>query len=139
MPVRWNSTYLILENYLDYDTTITCCYNMKLAETSKAKALTSDDWYVKTYTYRYPVISHLARDVLVIHVSTVSSEQAFSTSGHIIEPRRSCLSLEMVEVLTCIRDWEYAKKRLQNQNVDNEHILNFNNIYVDEPSSSGQC
>ncbi|KAK2662761.1 hypothetical protein Ddye_001335 [Dipteronia dyeriana] len=36
-------------------------------------------WW-KTYTYRYPVLSHLARDVLVIPVSMVSSEQAFSTS-----------------------------------------------------------
>ncbi|KAK2648309.1 hypothetical protein Ddye_015798 [Dipteronia dyeriana] len=33
-------------------------------------------WW-KTYTYRYPVLSHLARDVLVIPVSTMSSEQAF--------------------------------------------------------------
>ncbi|KAK2648238.1 hypothetical protein Ddye_015727 [Dipteronia dyeriana] len=60
-------------------------------------------WW-KTYTYRYPVLSHLARDVLVIPVPTVFSEQAFSTIGYIIEPRRSCLSPEMVEVLTCLRD-----------------------------------
>ncbi|KAK3218934.1 hypothetical protein Dsin_012904 [Dipteronia sinensis] len=37
-------------------------------------------WW-KTYSYRYPVLSHLARDILVIPVSTVSSEHAFSTSG----------------------------------------------------------
>ncbi|KAK2649437.1 hypothetical protein Ddye_016926 [Dipteronia dyeriana] len=36
-------------------------------------------WW-RTYMYRYPVLSHLARDVLVIPVSTVSLEQAFSTS-----------------------------------------------------------
>ncbi|KAK2645724.1 hypothetical protein Ddye_020919 [Dipteronia dyeriana] len=53
-------------------------------------------WW-KTYTYRYPVLSHLARDILVIPVSTVSSDQAFSISGRIIEPRRSCLSPEMVK------------------------------------------
>ncbi|KAK2658850.1 hypothetical protein Ddye_005383 [Dipteronia dyeriana] len=61
-------------------------------------------WW-KTYTYRYPVLSHLARDVLVIPVSTVSSEQAFSTSGLIIEPRRSCLSPEMVETRQAHRAW----------------------------------
>ncbi|KAK2640955.1 hypothetical protein Ddye_022718 [Dipteronia dyeriana] len=202
MLVRWNSTYLMLENCLEYDTTITCFYNMKLAETGRpeVKTLTKDDWYVakvfvqflkifynvtvtlsevyyltssqvihqivemsevlnsyredeylgtvvvametklkkywanipllyassvivdprfdtveekeefdlllwwKTYTYRYLVLSNLACDVLVIPVSTVSSEQAFSTSGRIIEPRISCLSPEMVEVLTCLRD-----------------------------------
>ncbi|KAK2645113.1 hypothetical protein Ddye_020308 [Dipteronia dyeriana] len=94
-------------------------------------------WW-KTYTYRYPVLSHLARDVLVIPVSTVSSEQAFSTNGRIIEPRRSCLSPEMVEVLTCLRDWEHAKKWLQNLTVDKELNLNFDNLYIDDPSGSGQ-
>ncbi|KAK0587912.1 hypothetical protein LWI29_031162 [Acer saccharum] len=93
-------------------------------------------WW-KSYTYRYPVLSHLARDVLVIPVSTVSSEQAFSTSGRIIEPRRSCLTPDMVEVLTSLRDWEHAKKRLQNQTIDNELIQNFSNLYVDEASGSG--
>ncbi|KAK2658914.1 hypothetical protein Ddye_005447 [Dipteronia dyeriana] len=92
-------------------------------------------WW-KTYTYRYPVLSHLARDVLVIPVSTVSSEQAFSTSGHIIEPRRNCLSPEMVDVLTFLRDLEHAKKRLQNLTVDKELNLNFDNLYIDDPSGS---
>ncbi|KAK3212087.1 hypothetical protein Dsin_016793 [Dipteronia sinensis] len=36
-------------------------------------------WW-KTYSYRYPVMSHLAGDVLVIPVSAVSSEQALSMS-----------------------------------------------------------
>ncbi|KAK3193444.1 hypothetical protein Dsin_024754 [Dipteronia sinensis] len=68
-------------------------------------------WW-KTYSYGYPVLSHLARDILVIPVSTVFSEQAFSTSGRIIEPRRNCLTPEMVEVLICVRDWENARKRM---------------------------
>ncbi|KAK2659633.1 hypothetical protein Ddye_006166 [Dipteronia dyeriana] len=94
-------------------------------------------WW-KTYTYKYPVLSHLARDILVIPVSTESLEQAFSTSGRIIEPRRNSLSPEMVEVLTCLWDWEHAKKRLQNLTVDKELILNFDNLYIDDPSGSGQ-
>ncbi|KAK2645993.1 hypothetical protein Ddye_021188, partial [Dipteronia dyeriana] len=93
-------------------------------------------WW-KTYKYWYPVLSHLARDVLVIPVSTVSSEPAFSISGRIIEPRRSCLSPEIVEVLTCLRDCEHAKKRLQNLTVDKELILNFDNLYIDDPAGSG--
>ncbi|KAK3221739.1 hypothetical protein Dsin_008764 [Dipteronia sinensis] len=94
-------------------------------------------WW-KTYSYRYPVLSHLARDILVIPVSTVSSEQAFSTSGRIIEPRRNCLTPEMVEVLICIRDWEHARKRMQNETVDEQFIQNFSNLYVDEGSASNQ-
>ncbi|KAK3221833.1 hypothetical protein Dsin_008858 [Dipteronia sinensis] len=49
MLVRWNSTYLMLQNCLDYDTTITGFFNMKLAEIgssqAQAQALTSDDWF----------------------------------------------------------------------------------------------
>ncbi|KAK3226797.1 hypothetical protein Dsin_006659 [Dipteronia sinensis] len=94
-------------------------------------------WW-KTYSYRYPVRSHLARDILVIPVSTVSSEQAFSTSKQIIEPRRSCLTPKTVEVLTCVRDWKHSRKRLQNETVDEEFIQNFSNLYVDESSGSNQ-
>ncbi|KAK3212173.1 hypothetical protein Dsin_016879 [Dipteronia sinensis] len=94
-------------------------------------------WW-KTYSYRYPVLSHLARDILVIPVSTVSSEQAFSTSGRIIEPRRNCLTPKMVEVLICVRDWEHARKRMQNEMVDEQFIQNFSNLYVDEGSGSNQ-
>ncbi|KAK3225350.1 hypothetical protein Dsin_005212 [Dipteronia sinensis] len=94
-------------------------------------------WW-KTYSYRYPVLSHLARDILVIPVSTVSSEQTFSKSGRIIEPRRSCLTPEMVEVLLYVRDWEHARKRMQNETVDEQFIQNFSNLYVDEGSGSNQ-
>ncbi|KAK3217655.1 hypothetical protein Dsin_011625 [Dipteronia sinensis] len=48
MPVRWNSTYLMLKNCLEYDTTISGFYNMKLAASGcpPAQSLTPDDWYV---------------------------------------------------------------------------------------------
>ncbi|KAK2645992.1 hypothetical protein Ddye_021187 [Dipteronia dyeriana] len=48
IPIRWNSTYLMFTNCLEYDTTITCFYNIKLAETGQhsPKILTTDDWYV---------------------------------------------------------------------------------------------
>ena len=35
----------------------------------------------------YPVLSSLARDVMTVPVSTISSESAFSTTGRIIEER----------------------------------------------------
>ncbi|KAK3225261.1 hypothetical protein Dsin_005123 [Dipteronia sinensis] len=94
-------------------------------------------WW-KTYSYMYPVLSHLARDILVIPVSTVSSEQTFSTSGRIIEPRRNCLTPEMVKVLICVWDWEHARKRMQNETVEEQFIQNFSNLYVDDGSGSNQ-
>ncbi|KAK0572261.1 hypothetical protein LWI29_028826 [Acer saccharum] len=95
-------------------------------------------WW-KTYGYyKYPILSHLARDVLVILVSTVSSKQVFNTTGRIVEERRNSLTPEMVEVLAYVRDWERAKKRLQNETVDEQLIQNFSNLYVEESSSSNQ-
>ena len=45
---------------------------------------------------------------------------------------------EMVEVLACVRDWEHARKRLQNETVDEEFVQNFSNLYVEESSGSNQ-
>ena len=50
---------------------------------------------------KYPVLSTLAKDVLAMQVSSVASESAFSTSGRILDPSRSCLTHFMIEVLMC--------------------------------------
>ena len=73
----------------------------------------------------------LARDMLTVPVSTVSSESAFSLSGRIIEERRTSLSNEMVEILMTVKDWEQAESRLQHtaQNTDLEE--SFENLYLD--------
>ncbi|KAK2658974.1 hypothetical protein Ddye_005507, partial [Dipteronia dyeriana] len=64
---------------------------------------------------------------------------ALSTmSGRIIEPGRTSLSVEMVKVLVCFRDWEHARKRMQNEMVDEELIQNFSNFFVDESFGSNQ-
>ncbi|KAK1379810.1 hypothetical protein POM88_026554 [Heracleum sosnowskyi] len=40
-----------------------------------------------------------------LKVSTVASESAFSTSGHILDPFRSSLSPKLVEALVCTQSW----------------------------------
>ena len=57
-------------------------------------------WW-KTNFGRYQVLSKMARDVLAVPVSTVASESAFSTGGRILDPFRSSLSPDMVQVLIC--------------------------------------
>ena len=57
---------------------------------------------------RFLILSCLARDVLTIPTSIVSSESAFSTVGRILEERMTFLTSDMVEVLICLRDWEHA-------------------------------
>ena len=54
---------------------------------------------------RYRVLSRVARHVLVILVSTVASESAFSTAGRVLDPFRSSLSPLMVKALICGQNW----------------------------------
>ncbi|KAH9698512.1 putative AC transposase [Citrus sinensis] len=50
---------------------------------------------------RYLILEKIARDVLVVPVSTVASEFAFSIERHIIDEYRSSLTPAMVDALIC--------------------------------------
>ena len=69
-------------------------------------------WW-KSYETKFHVLSTMARDILTISVSTVASKQAFSASGHLIDPRRTMLSEETVETSMCLWDWYQAKNITQ--------------------------
>ncbi|CAO2825198.1 unnamed protein product [Amaranthus hypochondriacus] len=56
------------------------------------------------YGQRYPIVSHMARDVLAVPLSTVASESAFSAGGRILDPFRSSLTPKMVQALVCSHD-----------------------------------
>ncbi|XP_066392152.1 zinc finger BED domain-containing protein RICESLEEPER 2-like [Miscanthus floridulus] len=80
----------------------------------------------------FPILSIMARDIISVPVSTVSSKSCFSLTGRIIEERQRRLSPEIVEMLTCIKDWELGEKRKQHV-VDNQEPENsFQNLYLDE-------
>jgi hypothetical protein len=79
----------------------------------------------------YPVLSILAKDVLSIHVSTISSESAFSLTGRIIEERRRRLSPETVEMLSCIKDWEAGGAGAQHAVEDKELEATYEEQYLD--------
>ena len=64
-------------------------------------------------------MSHVIQSC-VVSVSGASSEATFSTVGRIIELRRSSLTPEMVEALTCLKVWESANERTQHQLEDPE-------------------
>ena len=57
-------------------------------------------WW-KMHATKYPVLAHIARDVLATPASTVASESAFSTRGRIITDHRTRLSGSTVEALIC--------------------------------------
>jgi hypothetical protein len=74
----------------------------------------------------------MARDIMSVLVSTVSSKSCFSLTGRIIEERRRRLLPETVEMLACIKDWELGERRLQHA-VDNQELEDsFKNLYLDE-------
>ena len=54
---------------------------------------------MKNQTDAYPVLSRIAHDLLVVQVSTVASESAFSAGGCVVDPFRSRLEPETVEAL----------------------------------------
>ncbi|KAK1583952.1 hypothetical protein Q3G72_028543 [Acer saccharum] len=60
-------------------------------------------WW-KGQQMHYPILSHLARDVLTIPISTVASESAFSIRGRVLDQYRSSLSPDTVQALVCTRD-----------------------------------
>ncbi|KAH9768773.1 BED-type domain-containing protein [Citrus sinensis] len=58
---------------------------------------------------KYPILEKIAKDVLVVPVSTVASESAFSTGRRVIDEYRSSLTPCMVEALICTENWLQAK------------------------------
>ena len=61
-------------------------------------------WW-KANEFKYRVLSKIAQDVLVVLVSTVSSESTFSTGGRILDSFRSSLTPKIGETLICTQNW----------------------------------
>ena len=57
------------------------------------------NWW-KLKASKYYILSCMVRDILVILVSNVSSESAFSTRGKILDSFRSSLSPTIIEALS---------------------------------------
>ena len=55
----------------------------------------------------------MTRDLLTPLVSIVASESVFSIIANIIEDMRTTLTIEMLEALTCLKDWEDGCMGLQ--------------------------
>jgi hypothetical protein len=68
-------------------------------------------WW-RDHKLTYLVLCIIARDIMVVPISTVSSESCFSLTARIIEERRRRLLPEHVEMLACIKDWKLGDRRL---------------------------
>ncbi|WVZ66996.1 hypothetical protein U9M48_016143 [Paspalum notatum var. saurae] len=89
-------------------------------------------WWQK-HRLTYPILSLLAKDVLTVPASTISSESTFSLAGRVIEERRRRLTHDMVEVLSCIKDWELTDANLQHSVEEETNKLEevHENMYLD--------
>ncbi|KAG6473176.1 hypothetical protein ZIOFF_067088 [Zingiber officinale] len=63
----------------------------------------------RSQQFRYPELAKLARDVLVVPISTVASKSAFSLGGRILDQYRSSMSPQVVKALICSRDWPFGE------------------------------
>jgi hypothetical protein len=80
----------------------------------------------------YPVLFILAKDVLSVPVSTVSSESAFSLAGRILDERRTSLTPDMVRMLMTVKDGELAKRRAQHTTCNEELVAAFEHVGIDD-------
>ncbi|KAL2903758.1 putative AC transposase [Bienertia sinuspersici] len=51
----------------------------------------------------------MPRDILVILISPLAFESAFSTGGRVLDSYRSVLKPSTVEAIICLRDWVLDK------------------------------
>ncbi|XP_070041133.1 zinc finger BED domain-containing protein DAYSLEEPER-like [Nicotiana tomentosiformis] len=76
-------------------------------------------WW-KLNSARFSVLAEMARDVLAVPVSSVASECAFSTGGHLLDSFRSSLTPKLVQALVCLQDWLRNEKLKQPVSVEED-------------------
>ena len=54
---------------------------------------------------KFRILSKLAPNVLVVPITTMASEATFSVKGHVIDPYRSSLAPETMQMSICTSDW----------------------------------
>ena len=69
------------------------------------------EWW-KKQQIKCTVLSIIARDVLIVPVSTVASEAASSAGGRVASKKQYNLSPETIETVVCLKDWNLADKKL---------------------------
>eukprot|EP00267_Zea_mays_P051787 XP_020404781.1 uncharacterized protein LOC109944431 [Zea mays] len=92
-------------------------------------------WHGHKLTYH--VLSILAKDVMTVPASTISSESTFSLVGRVIKERRRWLTSDMVEVLSCIKDWELADLHMQH-NLEKDDTLEIESVLESLNNDGGQ-
>ncbi|KAK4389926.1 Zinc finger BED domain-containing protein RICESLEEPER 2 [Sesamum angolense] len=75
------------------------CYSLK-KDNKIEKEFDVLEWW-RVNSVKYKILSFMARDILVIPVTTVASEATFSSGSRVIDKYRASLTSETVQVLMC--------------------------------------
>ncbi|CAN0921385.1 Putative AC transposase [Linum grandiflorum] len=125
-PTRWNSTHKMLQSfggssssdsYADFQLYVNTRKKSKVSMVqSELDHYLADDivpnspdfdilmWW-KINSPKYPTLGDIAKDFLVVPITLVASESAFSSGGRLLDPHRSRLHHNTVEALMCTRSW----------------------------------
>ncbi len=60
-------------------------------------------WW-KANSFRYPILCHVAKKYLCVPATSVPSERAFSSAGHIVNKKRACLHPSSVNMLVFLSE-----------------------------------
>ncbi|GJQ97563.1 zinc finger BED domain-containing protein RICESLEEPER 2 [Tanacetum coccineum] len=63
----------------------------------------------------FPVLSHMAMDIISVQATSVASESAFLTSGRVLSIRRTRLTPTSLEMCMCLKDHLDAQERKQHK------------------------
>ncbi|KAK9988567.1 hypothetical protein SO802_028806 [Lithocarpus litseifolius] len=63
----------------------------------------------KSNGLKYPTLQRIAKDILAIPITTVTSESAFSTSGRLLSPHYSRLHPKTIEAMMCAQNWLWSE------------------------------
>jgi hypothetical protein len=66
------------------------------------------NWW-KLNSSRFPVLANIAREVLAMPVSTLTSECAFGTNAKVLDSYCGSLNFDLMQALVCTQDWLYGK------------------------------
>nr|CAD1823589.1 unnamed protein product [Ananas comosus var. bracteatus] len=70
------------------------------------------NWW-KVNSHKFPILSQMAKDILSVPITTVTSKSAFSAGGRVLTDYRSSLSNITVEALVCRGSWIRDASKLQ--------------------------
>ena len=75
----------------------------------------------------------MARETLSIPISMVASKASFFVGGRVVSDKRCGLSLETVEVLVCLKDWNLADTRQQEVEQEAKLAEAFERLKLERP------